>query len=402
MLHRRTFLGLTAAAAATLLPRAPRPAAAAPARPPRTFLQIILRGGIDPVLATDPKHREQVAADVDVPYPDRAVIERGGRRFGPALGVLGALVDTLTVVRGVRIYSASHPAALRRLLELRGEVPGTERLTPGLTGVLDQALPARPIGCLRQLGGIEAGVGAVRDLGVRYERGSALQRLRRHARTGARMPRDPALDGLLRHLRAAAEPAKLDPPKLPAFIGLHTADETTALWSRFLYDLFFTLENDLASTILLYAPYSYWDTHQSNLSLQQGCWAIFGPVFEAILRGLRERRSPRGAPLADEVGVLVSSEIGRFPRLNRYAGGKDHFPEISCLLTGPGLARASIGQTDRMMAGTPLGDGRRARHLEIDDLGASILDWFGVPHRDRLGYTAPGVPGLLAPRGQTR
>src|SRR5690606_5213718 len=111
------FLGLTAGAAgAALLPRPPRPAAAAPtAARPRTFLQIVLRGGIDPVLATDPKDREQVAPDVDVPYPARAVIERGGRRFGPALGVLGSLVETLTVVRGVRIYSASHPAALRRL-----------------------------------------------------------------------------------------------------------------------------------------------------------------------------------------------------------------------------------------------------------------------------------------------
>lgn len=396
MFDRRRFLSLAGATtAAALLPLRAR--AAPPAELPRTLLQIVLRGGFDPVLVTDPKDREEVATGVDIPYRDRDVLERGGRRFGPALRVLGSLVETLTVVRGVRVYTASHPAALRRLLELRNETPGTERLSPGFTGLLDDALPPRPIGCLRQLGGIEAGLGSVRDLAVHYDRGSTLQRLRDRARAGGRMPQHPQLDRLLVALARAHEPAKLATPKLPAFIGLHSAEETTALWGRFLRDLFFTLENDLANTILLYAPYSYWDTHQSNLSLQQSCWALFGPAFETILRGLHERKSPRGVPLADEVGVLVSSEIGRFPRLNKYSAGKDHFPEISCLITGPGLQPAAIGTTDRMMAGAPLG----GRHLELDDLGASVLEWFGISAaaRARLAYSARGIPGLVATSG---
>ncbi|HEX8109026.1 MAG TPA: hypothetical protein VF516_14940 [Kofleriaceae bacterium] len=403
MLDRRQFLALgatTAVAGALHRTALAQPAAQAslphaPVRP-RTFVQIILRGGFDPILATDPKDPEQVARDIDVPYRDREVVERRGRRFGPVLRPLGALLDDLVVVRGIKIYTVSHPAAMRRLLELRNEVARNDRLTPGFTGVLDGQLPWRPIGCLRQLGGIEAGIGAARDLSVRYEQIGTLERLRRLAKTGERCPQDPRLDTLLQHLAAANEPVKVTTPRLPAVIGRNSAEDTTQTWSRYLADLFFVLENDLANTVLLYAPFPYWDSHQANRAIQHGCWAVFAPILATILGELRERKSPRGCPLADEVGLLVSSEIGRFPRLNSYAAGKDHFPEISCLLSGPGLNRTAIGATNERMAGTMIADGGTRRFLELDDLGASILQWFGVTDRERLGYLGRGVPGLLA------
>ncbi len=78
-----------------------------------------------------------------------------------------------------------------------------------------------------------------------------------------------------------------------------------------------------------------WDTHQANerQSLH------FQTLFEGLVPAMAEldsRYGVTGAPLADEVVVVVFSEMGRHPRLNTW-DGKDHWTYTSAMLLGAGV-----------------------------------------------------------------
>ena len=96
-----------------------------------------------------------------------------------------------------------------------------------------------------------------------------------------------------------------------------------------------------------------WDTHQ-GLERQD---RNFGDLFEyinGIMRELDGRTSDTGAPLADEVTIMVFSEMGREPRLNSW-GGRDHWTFTSLLLIGSGIRGGqTIGGLDSYGQGLPI------------------------------------------------
>ncbi len=145
-----------------------------------------------------------------------------------------------------------------------------------------------------------------------------------------------------------------------------------------------------------------WDTHYFNLQRQREAMNVCEPGLRYLLEQLDVRRGSDGRALSESAGVVLSSELGRFPILNEFQG-KDHLPELPAILIGPGIRPGQYGETDRKMVATPLSarTGRPAHGRgdfvpTIDDLGATLLQWFGIDDSGSLGYTGRRLDFLFS------
>jgi hypothetical protein len=114
------------------------------------------------------------------------------------------------------------------------------------------------------------------------------------------------------------------------------------------------------------------------------------PPTDRALAALVTDLSERG--LLNDTLLVVMSEFGRTPRINKDAG-RDHWPDAqSILLAGAGISGWSIyGATDRLGA-RPVD-----RPVTPPDLGQTLLHLLGVPAdfeiHDRLGRPLPASRG---------
>lgn len=115
-----------------------------------------------------------------------------------------------------------------------------------------------------------------------------------------------------------------------------------------------------------------WDTHQGN-AMQS---LHFEELFGFLLTTMADLDT-RG-PLAEDVTVVVLSEMGRHPVLNTYQG-KDHWTYTSAMIIGSGVAGGQViggldgyGQGERvdLTAGEITDTGHA---LQAMDLGATLL-----------------------------
>ena len=121
-----------------------------------------------------------------------------------------------------------------------------------------------------------------------------------------------------------------------------------------------------------------WDTHGAN--------NVQGPNFEelfsglsSIVQGLQNRPGEVASTLAEEVTIVVLSEMGRYPRLNS-RGGKEHWTFTSAMLIGAGVAGGQVlgGYSGETFAGEPisLATGEISAHGEAlvpGHLGATLM-----------------------------
>ena len=120
-----------------------------------------------------------------------------------------------------------------------------------------------------------------------------------------------------------------------------------------------------------------WDTHQGNDMQDLHFEELFG-FLRVILDDLDSRVGLSGAPLSEEVTVVVISEMGRHPVLNSY-NGKDHWTYTSAMIIGAGVAGGqAIGALNDDGQGVEVDpstgeerDGGLA--LQAQDLGATLL-----------------------------
>jgi hypothetical protein len=165
--------------------------------------------------------------------------------------------------------------------------------------------------------------------------------------------------------------AGLDPELREAFANLNRAR-----WA---------FENDLTKCAFIRVTGLAWDTHVDN-SKQVSLNSDISDLLSRFLSDLSSTRQPRG-PLDEQTLVVVGSELGRNPRMNRQKG-KDHFPEIPLLFFGAGINTnggrgATFGQTGREMESLPIStkDGKPSGGhdlIELDDVGATLLRIAGV------------------------
>jgi hypothetical protein len=134
---------------------------------------------------------------------------------------------------------------------------------------------------------------------------------------------------------------------------------------------------------------SAWDTHvrQESRLKDELC-----PGFDLAYSALIEDLEARG--LLDETLVVVLSEHGRTPKLNKTpGGGREHWSGAFCaLLAGGGVRRGSVlGATDRI-AGYP-----KDNPVSPKDVLATIYHLLGVDPQthlpDREGRPVALVPG---------
>ena len=143
-----------------------------------------------------------------------------------------------------------------------------------------------------------------------------------------------------------------------------------------------------------------WDTHTDNAVQQSENFASLYNYLLVLMDTLAVNpgTSP-GATLADETLVVVLSEMGRTPQLNRDEG-RDHWPCTSMMLVGPGVSRGRvIGEYDEFFYGAPIDPGSGELYndgvlLSSANVGASLIQLADVDPAEFLPGVAP-IPGLL-------
>ena len=120
-----------------------------------------------------------------------------------------------------------------------------------------------------------------------------------------------------------------------------------------------------------------WDTHADHITQQENNEEFFG-FLSQIMSNLESSTNIEGAPLIDDVVVVVISEMGRSPAFNTY-GGRDHWTYTSAMLLGSGIkGNQSLGGLDNNALGLPISleTGEittNGTHILPQHLGATLL-----------------------------
>jgi uncharacterized protein (DUF1501 family) len=167
-----------------------------------------------------------------------------------------------------------------------------------------------------------------------------------------------------------------------------------------LRDLLYLVEHDLIAAAYMWL--GNFDSHEFNLRTQTEQADGMCKYLSVLLDELDRRRDRDGVALSERVGLVISSEMGRMPVLN-VQDGKDHFPQHPVILLGPGIRPGQFGETDARMIGLPISAqtgkpsaSKRDFVPSIDDIGATILHWFGVDDPASVGYLGRRLDFALA------
>lgn len=349
MLNRRHFLGLGAACLA--LPRFAR--AGAPNG--RRFLFIHAKGGWDTTFVFQPNfggtvemEADATAAEVNgVPFVDSAQ-RPNVRAFLEAWG------DRTCFVNGVEVRAISHERCTRIVQTGNAETGGDDWAARLAGNAADAPLLPYVV-----LGGT-AFTSTYADRVVRVGTSGQLGKLLDGAALGesdtpVALPSataQGAIDTFLRARTAALAPkspfataydaALADVAALGSYAGAldigsygtgcqQLAGQLSTVWDIFGLGL-------ARCALLEYSGWcsTGWDTHSQNS--QQSLH--YDELFEHLGLGLADlatRTGVTGAPLADEVCIVVFSEMGRTPWLNG-GDGRDHWTFTSTMLIGAGVA----------------------------------------------------------------
>ncbi len=119
--------------------------------------------------------------------------------------------------------------------------------------------------------------------------------------------------------------------------------------------------------------YGGWDHHTRIKDGFNGQMPAFDKAFAALIRDLEQRK------MLDSTLVMVSSEFGRSPKVNKDEG-RDHYPKVfSICLAGGGIKKGLIyGSSDSICsepADKPLG---------VEDLSMTIYHQLGINGEKKL------------------
>jgi uncharacterized protein (DUF1501 family) len=163
-------------------------------------------------------------------------------------------------------------------------------------------------------------------------------------------------------------------------------------------DLFQAGLSRTATVSFLGANREGFDTHSGN-GRQSDHFEWLFRELEDLMADLEARPGPAGGTLADEVVLVVCSEMGRSPLLNSQ-DGKDHWTYTSAMLVGPGVRGGlvaggfdddGLGRPTALSTGEPSDKGVA---LTSAHLGATVLALGGVDPGDYLEGIDP-VSALL-------
>lgn len=143
-----------------------------------------------------------------------------------------------------------------------------------------------------------------------------------------------------------------------------------------------------------------WDTHTANDTTQS---TNFEGLFSGLVDLMEKLRAMPGEvteSLADEVVVVVQSEMGRTPQLNGY-DGKDHWPYTASMVVGPGITGGRVvGGYDYYYYGKLIdfasGElSETGQNLSVDCFGATLLALAGMDPSEAMPGVSP-ITGILS------
>ncbi len=350
-----------------------------PAKSMRYVLQIVLGGGIDSIFSTDPKERSEVDPDVDIPYAPGDVLSAGRMRFGPHFAPLAKWAPRMTIVNGVFVGVANHPAGMRQLLRLR--LGGTNDMPTALEVVGSQrdgqALPCVTMEPIMD-GAASSFMGD--DVFDVLEKASPddlkmMARVSRQRGKGIQFAGGPAtrnsIEDCATFFERLANTPRFEPkPDTESHVSLHLQRAT---W-LFQHDLTRCVTMDLGSG---------WDTHVQNTQIQTALSLPgFGMLAEALAQ--MEKTTNQHGSVLDNTLIVMCSELGRYPVLNPRAG-KDHFPEVPVIFFNAPAGRGEVfGRTGRRRQALPFAR-KTSNRVTLTDVGNTVLRLAGVAPETR-GY----------------
>jgi hypothetical protein len=132
--------------------------------------------------------------------------------------------------------------------------------------------------------------------------------------------------------------------------------------------------------------YGGWDHHANITNAFRQQMPPFDVAFAALIKDLDQRK------MLDSTLVMVSSEFGRTPKVNKDAG-RDHWPRVfSVVLAGGGIKRGMVYGSSDSTGGEPNTD-----PLSVEDMSATIYHQLGIDPQKRL--IAPGNRPIDIVRG---
>ena len=396
---RREFIALGAAFGVGGLPGlwrgAPAPADAAPAQ---AVIQIFLRGGMSHIDTFDPKPDQPV--EVRGPF-GTVPAKIDGERFSSLLRRTARVADRLVVIRSMTHGEAAHERGVHNMLT--GNKPSPAIAYPSMGAVVSHELGGRndlpPYVCVPSAAGQFLGTGYLSSafgpfsLGSEPSRGNYKvrdltpsgsvdeQRIARRRRILLEL--DGSAEGMVGSSAVEAteafyqqawrmiesEPAQeafridREPKKLRDRYG------RTAMGQRLL------LARRLAQAGVRYVTVldGGYDHHRNISSGLRGRLGALDRAFEALIVDLE------ASGLLDSTLVVLTTEFGRTPRINR-TRGRDHWPKaFSTVLAGGGLRRGLVvGRTD------PTGAEPVDAPVTPADLAATVLSQLGIDPEKRL------------------
>jgi len=119
--------------------------------------------------------------------------------------------------------------------------------------------------------------------------------------------------------------------------------------------------------------YGGWDHHDNIRNGVSNQMPAFDQAFAALIRDLASRG------LLDSTLVLVTTEFGRTPKINKTAG-RDHYPKVfSIVMAGGGLKQGYVhGSTD------PTGSEPDSDPLYVQDYAATLYHLLGIDYEKTL------------------
>ena len=402
MLNRRQLLGKVPALAGLPLLSGlfglPTQALAASASQ-RKFLFVFAGGGWDPTWVFAPMF--------DSPYvdsdPDATVAERGGLRYVDSASrpsvrsFFERYASSCCILNGIEVRSVTHDRCRRILMTgqvadglddwpaiLAGSTSGYQLphlVVSGPSYTNRYTTSVMRVGENGQLSRLSSG-SAVRDLGLPVPTPQSAAQIEDFVRARSAQASAASTSGRNARFHQDLQTSITQASLLSSLSNLEMEVGNTGV-------IPFSVRSELALHVLA-ENYSRcvmiehdgnsifgWDLHSNIDQMSRSFDALFKDL--GVLMAAMERLPGASAPtLAEEVVVVLCSEMGRTPRRNS-SNGKDHWTFTSAMLLGPGVAGGQvIGGFDEGLFGLPTDAltgavSEKGSFLTAAHLGATLL-----------------------------
>lgn len=360
--------------------------------PAKSVIHIFLPGGMAHQESFDPK--PYAPSEYRGPFNSIGT-KISGVRFGPNFKNTAAIADKLVVLNSLTHGEAAHERGVHNMFT--GYKPSPALSYPSMGSVVSHEFGPRanlpPYVCVPNQPNQYAGSGylssafgafslgddpangnfSVRDLalpkGINEERftkrKSILQTVDAHFRETEKSDAVAAMDTFYQRAYALISSQKAreafdinkEPAKLRDEYGRNAAGQRLLLARRL-------VESGVRFVSLVYGG---WDNHDNVKGSFERQAPALDQAYARLIRDLDERG------LLDSTLVMMTSEFGRTPKINKTAG-RDHWPKVfSGLLAGGGLKKGIVYGKSDALAAEPEEDG-----LSHSDLATTVYKQLGI------------------------